>query len=390
MKIFITLIISILSAVSTFAQDNVWNKVPNFSCSESESHCFENAKELLQKNYLSFNSSGKPYNDFYFDVHKKIDFLGTSRFLLTPKKSEHVYVLIHGLYGDELQFRSLAIYLHSRGQNVIHFVLPGHGADWKRAPSIQSSEWISELGKMLKLARPLGDKLIVFGQSTGGLLALLAGINDNNKIDGLILMEPAITVQPQKASLACSMKVFVNYAHESTTLAKIAGVDLSNIPKSVSPHMGCEVSKMRPTFLQNLNLSSDIQDFNHVSTQNQIISLEGSKQLGELVKIPTLIFNAPDDAVVKSEDIKVFAQSLISRDLGIYYEYKPGYGHGTFNKYNVVEFNKQIDLYLNQFYNLAEILSLKKKEETQRRNDEREKSLNELIKSLNLKAAKLS
>jgi alpha-beta hydrolase superfamily lysophospholipase len=329
-----------------------WSSLPDFECESNDPSCFTRAKKLIADAGRAFPySEGQQRSYDIYNYRAEKDRVGVHRFFIDKQPTEHVYLIIHGLYGDELQFRGLAYHLNSRGQNVLSLVLPGHGTDWRRGPKISFADWTSEVAKAVKLAKHLGRKLIVFGQSTGGLLAALEAIERPDNISALMLMEPAFRVQPKMQSMACGMKFFVNHAHESTFLAKMAGIDPKNIPKSVSPHMGCVISNARSKILANANLPSEnrISSFEDTGANTVIDTTLNSIKLVDSINIPTLILNHGNDEVVGGDDNKAIAGSLSSRGLGTYFEYNSkNYNHGVYNFYEPDVFLKTIDEFLRE------------------------------------------
>lgn len=337
-----------------------WRELPELNCTHQEETCFKEAKKILQDSFVPFKPSKAEYADLYTYKEAREDRIGVGRFIVGAKKSPHVYVLIHGLYGDEMQFRGLAFHLAKRGQNVISLVLPGHGADWQRAPRIEFADWQLQVQRAVSLAKFLGHKVIVFGQSTGGLLASMQAIMEPNSIDGLILMEPAFKVQPKVTRLACSMKLFVRFAHESTLLAKMVGIDPNDIPKSVSPRMGCVVANARSAIIKTFQLPAESENTNsnhYTDTKESGDELRNSQMLAENIKVPTLVMNHLADEVVDPKNIAAVANSLVERGLGIYHAYNSEkFNHGIWNLFEVDKFNGVVDSFLIDKLQLQDIL----------------------------------
>lgn len=133
-------------------------------------------------------------------LYKNIEKMGTMSFQ-HGHITDEVYVFLPGLYMSGEQFLSEALQKFKQGANVILTTVPGH-----ERQSIDSREnsvgvWLAYSDYMVKMAKYYGRKVILVGQSTGGLLAVRAV--SNNQVDGLILHQPFFAASKGvKAALA--------------------------------------------------------------------------------------------------------------------------------------------------------------------------------------------
>jgi alpha-beta hydrolase superfamily lysophospholipase len=115
-------------------------------------------------------------------------------------------LLIHGLSDSPYSMRALAERMRARGYWVVALRLPGHGT----APAGLAHATWQDFAAAARLAlRDLHQKtggrpLFVFGYSTGAALAVECALarlhgEDVPKIDGLVLLSPAIGVTPVAA-----------------------------------------------------------------------------------------------------------------------------------------------------------------------------------------------
>jgi alpha-beta hydrolase superfamily lysophospholipase len=134
-------------------------------------------------------------------------------------------LLVHGLADSPYSMRALASRLHARGYHVVSLRLPGHGTapsglihahweDWAAAVRLGTRHLRERVGP----ERPLH----VIGFSTGAALAVeysLArlGGEDLARVDGLVLLSPAIGVTP-----AAALAIWQSRAAAATGLRKLA------------------------------------------------------------------------------------------------------------------------------------------------------------------------
>ncbi len=113
-------------------------------------------------------------------------------------KKEIAVVLVHGLYNPTSWISELGMSIFEDGHNVIIKRLPGHydGADKRALDNTSRFEWYADADQNLRMARELGQKVVLVGHSLGGALALRAAIKDNRDVAGIVLLAPVLEVAP--------------------------------------------------------------------------------------------------------------------------------------------------------------------------------------------------
>lgn len=229
------------------------------------------------------------------------------------RKAKTTLVFIHGLYGGAHQFNSFFNSMDKNGSdaNAVLLTLPGHyrqGNIDKPIKEATKEDWIEALQNTIRVAKSLSDRVVVIGQSTGGLLAVYSAINFPKIVDGVILLEPALKVHKRIDIATCLGKYFVKEASSLSFLAKLIGMDA---PKGISVAMGCEVANFASQLLdRKLVEPSPYQDFQSMKEE----PLEKAmSRLAEQIKIPVLLVNNLSDHVVDPSYNKVFANSLAKK-----------------------------------------------------------------------------
>lgn len=105
-------------------------------------------------------------------------------------------LLIHGFTSTTVAVRPLGEYLHQAGLSVMGPLLPGHGTSPEDALKIHRSQWLETAEKAYEAIRSKSDRIVIGGESMGGLLALHLAAH-HPEIQGLALFAPAIHIKNQ-------------------------------------------------------------------------------------------------------------------------------------------------------------------------------------------------
>ncbi|MCL2226036.1 MAG: alpha/beta fold hydrolase [Oscillospiraceae bacterium] len=105
-------------------------------------------------------------------------------FLENPQ-SDSIVVFIHGFMGSPRQFDGLAKAVHMNGFNAAILLLPGHGGSLRDFSSSKFKQWQNHVWSEIKRFSRNYENIWLVGHSMGGLLALCAAENPNNKVRGV-------------------------------------------------------------------------------------------------------------------------------------------------------------------------------------------------------------
>lgn len=229
------------------------------------------------------------------------------------RKAKMTLVFIHGLYGGASQFKYFFDHMKEQGSdaNAILLTLPGHYKDGsvdRPVKEANKEDWVEAVHNTLKIAKSLTDRVVVIGQSTGGLLAVYSAINFSQLVDGIILLEPALKVQNRIELATCLGKYFVKEAASVDFIAKMIGI---KAPKGISVSMGCEVAKLANELLDHKFIQ--INNYDHYSTSNKEPLENAMTRMAEKINIPILIVNNVNDHTVDPNYNKLFAKSFKSK-----------------------------------------------------------------------------
>lgn len=124
-----------------------------------------------------------------------------SPFELTPenpirsgKRYKYGALLIHGLFDCPFSLRDTARQLQANGVFCRAVLLPGHGTTPSDLLDVNYQEWIEAVRYGVNSLRDEVEQLFLVGYSMGGALSIHHAL-ENNNIDGLVLLAPAIKVK---------------------------------------------------------------------------------------------------------------------------------------------------------------------------------------------------
>ncbi|MGH3423537.1 MAG: alpha/beta hydrolase [Nocardioidaceae bacterium] len=102
-------------------------------------------------------------------------------------------LLSHGFTGSPASMVPWAHYLAEQGHSVRVPRLPGHGTTWQEMNRTRWQDWYAEVDRTLTELRERCGTVVVAGLSMGGCLALRLAEQRPDDVDGLVLVNPAVT-----------------------------------------------------------------------------------------------------------------------------------------------------------------------------------------------------
>lgn len=120
-------------------------------------------------------------------------------------------LLSHGFTATSAEVRLLAKYLHERGYTVAGPLLPGHGTTIEEMNRCRWQDWVNAMEGLYQQLASRCQKVVVGGESMGGLLALYLAA-EHSEIPAVLSYAAALhTTSPALQFLASLMAPFVPY-----------------------------------------------------------------------------------------------------------------------------------------------------------------------------------
>ncbi|MBY9014642.1 MAG: alpha/beta hydrolase [Candidatus Lokiarchaeota archaeon] len=199
--------------------------------------------------------------------------------------SNKAILILHGITAYSGPYEMFANAISKTGFTAIGLDLRGHGlSDGTRGDYPSKETLISDLVETISYLKKKFSTLLIFGHSLGVLIALIAKMNSNEKIDGLILLSAGKIINPgvykspsvlQKLKILFSAifrpsKPVINYYREG-----ILGLDdpLFNFKYTLR--------FMRLVSVQDLDLSEEIECpvLLGVGEHDELFSVESAQSL---------------------------------------------------------------------------------------------------------------
>ena len=103
-------------------------------------------------------------------------------------------LLVHGFTGSPSSMRPWAEFMHQQGYTVRVPRLPGHGTKPEDLNNVKWQEWPRKVESELRELQKTCSKIFVFGLSMGGGLTLYTTQHHQEKITGIVLVNPMIHI----------------------------------------------------------------------------------------------------------------------------------------------------------------------------------------------------
>lgn len=103
-------------------------------------------------------------------------------------------LLCHGFTGCPQSMRPWAEYLAEKGLTVSLPLLPGHGTRWEDLAVTGWQDWYAAVDLELRALRDRCEQVFVCGLSMGGALALRLAARHRDAVDGVVAVNPAMTL----------------------------------------------------------------------------------------------------------------------------------------------------------------------------------------------------
>jgi pimeloyl-ACP methyl ester carboxylesterase len=149
----------------------------------------------------------------------------------SPSESQPPIVFVHGLGGSHLNWCRVGPQL-AAGRRAVALDLHGFGL----TPGLRANSTVQANARLLDrwMQRVVGEPVILVGNSMGGLISILETTANPSQIKGLVLIDPALPLPPQKPDWQVSGQ-FLLYA--TPGLGEFA---VAKLMASVSPEKGVQ------------------------------------------------------------------------------------------------------------------------------------------------------
>jgi carboxylesterase len=194
-------------------------------------------------------------------------------------------LLVHGFTGTPASMRPWAHYLNQHGYTVSVPLMPGHGTSWHDLNQVSWQQWPEKVETELTELRKKCSQVFICALSMGGGNSLYVAAKNQEKIDGLILVNPMI---------------------------HIPGVQIKFV------HIISRIQKSRSS------VGDDIKKPGVTEWGYDALPLKGVAQLYKYLKLaraglpsiktPTLVFHSVDDHILPVSNTEIVLNEIGSSD----------------------------------------------------------------------------
>ena len=194
-------------------------------------------------------------------------------------------LLVHGFTGSPSSMRPWAEFMHQQGYTVRVPRLPGHGTKPEDLNNVTWQEWPRKVESELRELQKSCSKIFVFGLSMGGGLTLYTTQNHQERITGIVLVNPMIHIPFVTPTFAKIVSKF--FKMRSAVGNDIKRKNVTEYAYDANPIVGIyELTKMLKITRANL----------------------------AKVSIPTLLFHSIEDHVLPVSNTEIILEGISSKD----------------------------------------------------------------------------
>jgi esterase/lipase len=209
-------------------------------------------------------------------------------FMLKHNNNAMGVVLCHGYLSLPAQMNNLAVHLHKLGMNVYVVRLKGHGTVPSDISKVTMEDWRRSFDRAYAVMSAYCRKVVVGGFSLGGIMALWRAAQYKSGIQGVFSINAPIKLCDMKAHFVKSIGIY-NSLLDSLNLD---GVTL----ESIDNHSECADLNYNKNYLKG------------IVQLNRSVSICWNNLAK--VKVPTLLIQAANDPVVKSQSAQMIYDRL--------------------------------------------------------------------------------
>ena len=228
-----------------------------FRCAPPED-CYRQAAKFLEPHRIgSLHDLPRSFGSQCHSPEQSDERNQGAQVILVGRRTPIVFLAIHGLYGTAAQFTQFQSDVTGNGFNSVSVTLPGDGPFGAQHANVHYEHWRRSVREAFALARALGEKVAVIGQSTGALLAYDLGLDYPTVVRGLVLIEPAFRVQSRLRWATCGLSGVIPTAQDVGEIANLVrpGVTSAKIP--ISLNLGCQVARLSAFVLGRVSTDSE-------------------------------------------------------------------------------------------------------------------------------------
>ena len=157
------------------------------------------ASVLAQGVDAHLTASEARFDDIRPDSAKRVIWAGAPE-----TKTDWAVVYFHGFSASSQEIRPVPDDVAAAlGANLVFTRFKGHGRDFDAMGQMRATDWMYDADEALSIARAVGDKVLLIGNSTGASLGVIAAADPDlsANVAGMVLIAPNFALQNPMAPL---------------------------------------------------------------------------------------------------------------------------------------------------------------------------------------------
>lgn len=204
-------------------------------------------------------------------------------------EGETALLMVHGFSDTPQMFRKLGPAFAQLGYACRGILLPGFGRDVQAYADSNVEEWLAKLEREIVELRKTHKRVVIIAHSLGGAITVNHTLDGNQPADAVVLLAPAIEVSNARSPIFPT-----RFWHEFSKYA----LPSSNITYSPFKMDARDPAEQEREGRNRFSPRSVVTNTFRLIDENRNRAAEFS--------IPTLVFNAPKDAVIDPMAVEQF------------------------------------------------------------------------------------
>lgn len=226
----------------------------------------------------------------------------------TIGEGETALLLVHGINDSPKCYEKMAAALADRGFTCRVMRLPGFALPTEEYAKSTKEKWIAAVGSEVEQLRKNHDRVYIVAHSLGGAIAIAYVLANQNAVDKLVLLAPAVAVSDERSTLL-SGRAWHEIGKRTLFFTRVTHSPFTNDTHDPDGHAYPWGTKFTP-----------------VAVIDQLFQLlDANKGRAGELQVPLLMALSKDDKIIDWQAAKQFFDDASSTDKEIFFTQDAGH-----------------------------------------------------------------